>query len=198
MTYKIAYIAYSDDSELKNRSVSILNDFFVDDDYKIQKEFDGILFVASGGSEQYAVEMTKSSANITLLCHRENNSYAATIEIAAYLRDKGKRVSIIDLFATNAFVDFVEAQKVNKAIESLSQQKAAIIGEVSDWLIISDIKDSIIKDKFGIELLRLPWDQLDDYRKKESSKEFITHFPDFDESKLSDTANLTCGMVCAR
>lgn len=190
MTYKIAYIAYADDQELKNRSLTILNDFFGDADYAFQPDFNGIIFVASGGSEQNAVKLTQGFVNITLLCHRESNSYAATIEIAAYLRENGKRVTVIDVFAPDAFKEFVEVQKVHQAIESLSQQKAALIGEVSDWLIISDIEDQIVKDQIGVEMLRLPWSTLDDYREKESSPDFLTYFPDFDKSQLKDTAKV--------
>ena len=190
MIYKIAYIAYADDRELKSRSISILNDFFGEASYEFEPDFSGIVFVASGGSEQNAVELTKDFRNITLLCHRESNSYAATIEIAAYLREKGKRVTVIDVFAPDAFKEFVEVQKVHQAIESLAKQKAALIGEVSDWLIISDIEDQILLDKIGVEMIRLPWTSLDDYREKESSSDFLTYFPDFDQSQLKDTAKV--------
>ncbi len=46
----------------------------------------------------------------------------------------------------DAFKEFEEVYKINQAIESLSKQKAAIIGEVSNWLIISDIENTIIKE----------------------------------------------------
>ncbi len=190
MIYKITYIAYADDQELKSRSETILNEFFIQENYEISKEFNSVLFVASGGSEQNAVELTKNYQNITLLCHRENNSYAASIEIAAYLRGKGKRVSLIDVFAQGSFNEFLEVQKVYLAIESLAKQKAALIGKVSDWLIVSDIEDQIIKDKIGVEMLRLPWENLDDYREKESSADFMTYFPDIDQSQIKDTAKV--------
>ena len=190
MTHKLAYIAYSNDQELRTRSEVILNEFFGEENYEIAEEFKGILFVASGGSEQYAVEITKTHKNVTLLCHRESNSYAAAIEIAAYLRQKGKRVNLIDVFAPDSYKEFLEVQKVHQAIDSLAEQKAALIGEVSDWLIVSDIEDQIVKDKIGVEMLRLPWNTLDDYRKKESSADFMTYFPDIDTSRLKDTAKV--------
>ncbi len=190
MIQRVSYIAYGEDEQLKNRSVAILNDFFLGNPYMFSEAFSGILFVASGGSEKYAVEITKLHTDIILLCHRESNSFAAAIEIAAYLRANGKRVHIIDVFAPEAYKEFLEVQKVSQAIESLSKQKAAIIGEVSDWLIISDIEDSVVKDKLGLDIVRLPWDRLDDYRQKESSKEFLNYFPDFDPSKLLDTAKV--------
>ena len=191
MTHKITYISYdNNDQELRNRSASILSNFFIDNEYQIVNDFKGVLFIASGGSEQFAAELTSKHNNIILLCHRENNSFAATIEIAAYLRAKNKNVSIIDLMIPDAFKEFEEVYKINQAIESLSKQKAAIIGEVSNWLIISDIENTIIKEKLGIELLRLPWNKLEDYRIKEPSKEFNTFFPDIDKEKLLETSKV--------
>ncbi len=191
MTYKIAYISYdADDKELKNHSISILNIFFDDKNYEITSELSSIIFIGSGGSENLAKEITKSIKDIVLLCHKENNSYAATMEIASYLRNQGKRVSIIDVMSLNAFEELVEVQKVYQAIDLLSKQRAAVIGEVSDWLINSDIEDTRIKEKLGIEMLRLPWDKLDDYRKQEPSQELIDYFPNFDKNKLEETSRV--------
>lgn len=191
MAHKISYISYdNDDQKLKNRSISILNNFFKDEEYLIQNKYSSVIFVASGGSEMLAVELTNSKNDIVLLCHRESNSYAATIEIASYLRDHGIRVSIIDVMLPNAYAEYIKTLKVTHAIELLSKQKAAVIGEVSDWLINSDILETTVKEKLGVELLRLPWSQLEDYRKKESSKEFLEYFPDFDQSKLEETAKV--------
>lgn len=190
MSYSIAYIAYSDDKVLKERSFVILNRFFADEDYSFQKEFTGILFVASGGSEQYAVELCKSERNIILLCHRENNSYAASLEIAAYMRANAKRVSIIDVFADGAWQAFVEVYQVNKAISALENQKAALIGEVSDWLIVSDIEKEKIKEKLGIDLMHLPWATLPDYKKKNPSESFAKHFPKHNKLSLTETSKV--------
>ncbi len=94
MTHKITYISYdNNDQELRNRSASILSNFFIDNEYQIVNDFKGVLFIASGGSEQFAAELTSKHNNIILLCHRENNSFAATIEIAAYLRAKIKMLA---------------------------------------------------------------------------------------------------------
>ncbi len=191
MNYNIAYLSSDDNNqELKNRSIVILNDFFKKNKHSFNESEGQLLFIASGGSEQNAVRLTKEFQNITLLCHRESNSYAATIEIAAYLRSKGKRASIIDVFAPNAFQEFEEVQKVNHALDTLAKQKAALIGEVSDWLIISDVETELVKEKLGVELLRLPWEEIGDYKQKESSKEFLKFFPDFNPEKLEETAKV--------
>jgi L-fucose isomerase-like protein len=191
MNYNIAYLSPDNSNHrLVNRSVQILNDFFKEESYTINQDVGKVIFIASGGSEQNAIQLTKPHQNIILLCHRENNAYAATIEIAAFLREQGKRVSIIDVFSRNAFLEFQEIQKVNQALESLTQEKAALIGEVSDWLIISDVKSRLIKEKLGIELKRYPWSKLADYRLKEASKEFLDYFSDHNPKQLKDTAKV--------
>ncbi len=191
MIYNVAYLSYNDsDQELRNRSIQILNDFFKANSYNFKRDEGRLLFVASGGSEQNAVQLTKKHQNIILLCHRESNSYAATIEISAYLRTQNKRVSIINVFDANAFQEFEELQKINQGLELLAQQKAALIGEVSDWLIISDVESQLVKDKLGIELKRWSWNELADYKEKEPSQEFLKYFPHFNPEKLQETAKV--------
>lgn len=188
--YQIAYIASDDSAELMNRSITILDGFFSKQSYELVQDAKPIIFVASGGSEQKAAEFSKNYSSIILLCHRESNSYAATMEIASYLRENGKKVSIIDVFATAALANFVEIFQINEAINLLSKQKAALIGEVSDWLIISDMEDKLIKEKLGVELLRLPWSQLDDYKAKKTSQDFLNFFPKENSEKLAATSKV--------
>lgn len=191
MKYNLAYLSYNNsDQDLMNRSVEILDDFFKAGHYCIKPNEGQLLFVASGGSEQNAIELTRYSENIIVLCHRENNSYAAAMEIAAYLRLKNKRVSIIDVMAPNAFSEFENVQILNQALGNLAKQKAALIGEVSDWLIVSDVDAELIKKKLGVELMHLSWSQLDDYRQKEASADFLKHFPKYNSDKLKDTAKV--------
>lgn len=191
MNYNIAYLSYNDDDvKLKNRSEQILDQFFGTESYSISSTEESILFIASGGSEQNADRITQKHQNIVLLCHRENNSYAATMEIAAFLKTKEKRVQIIDVLAPDAFKEFEDLQKINRALESLSTQKAALIGEVSNWLIISDVDDQLTKKRLGIEILRIPWDELDNYAQKEVSTEFLDYFPKMTPEKLHETSKV--------
>ena len=188
---QVAYLSYNDsDQALKSRSTEILNNFFGSHNYNLNASDGKILFIASGGSEKHSIDITKNEKNIIVLCHRETNSFAAAIEIAAYLRAENKRVEIIDVLAENAFEEFLNAQKVFEALDSLSRQKAAVIGEVSDWLIISDVENSTLKDKLGIEVVRLPWEDFETYNEMEPSQEFLEFFKDYDTEKLNDTAKV--------
>ncbi len=191
MNFSIAYISYNDeDIELKNRSSQILNDFLTPSGYFLNQEEGQLLFIASGGSEQKAIQRTEAHKYIILLCHRENNSYSAALEIAAYLRSQKKRVNLVDVFSPSAFNELEKLQNVIMALESLTQQKAAIVGEISDWLIISDVENPLVKDKLGIDLKRFPWSDLEDYRTKKPSIEFLEHFPGSNPDHLRETAKV--------
>lgn len=191
MNYKIAYLSYNnDDSTLMHRSKQILDTFFKSGSYTFCSDPGPILFVASGGSEQHAERITKNHDNIILMCHRENNSYAAAIEIAAFIRAQHKRVHIVDVMAAEAYRYFIQLQEVYRAIDSLKNQRAALIGEVSDWLIMSDVDTQRVKDLLGIELLRMPWSELESYHRQDVSKEFLRYFPDEDPARLHDTAKV--------
>lgn len=191
MKQQISYISFDNQNKpLMKRSEEILNDFLGCENYCFNNTAGQLLFVASGGSEQNAVELTEAHKNIILLCHRENNSYAAAIEIAAYLRAKGKRAHLINVFSANALHELIEIQKINSALETLASQKAALIGEVSDWLIISDVSNERVKERLGIQLIRLPWEELANYQEKASSDEFLNHFPNFNPEKLIETSKV--------
>ena len=191
MEYNLAYISYNNnDQGLKERSVELLEGFFGSRNFSFNEVEGHVLFVASGGSEQHAVRLTKNSKDVIVLCHRENNSFAAAMEIAAFLRSQNKRVSLVDVLAAKALDEFNAMLKVNNALRDLAGEKVALIGDVSDWLIVSDVEDQIIKEKLGVELLRIPWDSLEDYKAQKASVPFMDHFPNVDRSLLNETAKV--------
>ncbi len=190
MTHNITYLAYGENVVLRERSVEILNAFFQNEPYNLQQQACPVFFIASGGSEQFAKDSSRQLTNIILLCHRENNSFAAAMEIAAYLRKQAKRVALVDVLATGAFQNYSLVLDTFKALDNLAGQKAALIGDVSDWLIISDIDKQLIKDKLAVELMHLPWRDLDNYQDKEPSGEFLEYFPQADGEELTETAKV--------
>jgi L-fucose isomerase-like protein len=191
MNLNISYLSYDNtDQKLYNRSVEILDNLLGSGNYQLGESESNILFIASGGSEKLALNMVDSKNNFILLCHRENNSFAAAMEIAAYIRTKNKRVELIDVMAENALDNVVEVNQISQALEDLSGQRAALIGEVSDWLIISDIDKELIKSKLGIDMIKMPWSELDSYKEKTPSQELISSFPDETKMDLKETSKV--------
>lgn len=189
MKHQLAYLACDDGSQLKNRSIEILSQFLGKDHFVFVPD-SACFFIASGGSEQNAVNLSERHKGIILLCHRESNSFAAAMEIAAYLRSIDKKASVIDVFAKNAQQDFLNYSQIIQAINILSGQKAAVIGHPSDWLINSTIDAEILKEKLGIKLLNLPWQELESYREKAVSQSFLNYFPQEATAKLQQTARV--------
>ncbi len=112
------------------------------------------------------------------------------MEIAAYIRDKNKRVEIIDVLSEQAQKDIIELNQSIKVLDSLNNQTAALIGDISEWLIISDIETELIKDKFGISLIRIPWNKLESYKIKEPSDALLNSFRVNERVNLKETAKV--------
>jgi len=189
MPYTITYLASNENQALKQRSIALLNNFFGEESYNFGDET-AILFFASGGSEQKAKNLCEHAQHFILLCHRESNSYAAAIETAAYLRERGKLVSLINMLSPGAFDEFKQVASVISALKKLENQKAALIGEASDWLIASSIEPKIIKQKFGIELVQIPWEATENYKVKKPITGFFTHFKESQQEELQETAKV--------
>lgn len=191
MNQELVYLSYNnDDKSLIQRSEEILDEFFKGQNYHWIQDSGNVLFIASGGSERKAVHVTRDFQFIILLCHREENSFAATLEIAAWLLDQGKKVSIIDVFAEGALNELLQVQQVFEALKKLKGQKAALIGEVSDWLIISDVEDKSIRNKLGIEIKRLPWEEIGNHQDTEVSNSFLKYFPEQKPEHLNATSRV--------
>jgi L-fucose isomerase-like protein len=159
-------------------------------EYEFTDVSEEVFFIASGGSERQALDHSKLRNQIILLCHRESNSYAATMEIAAYLRSLDKKVLIVDVFSHNALDQFLNGLKASRAINMLKGEKAAVIGDVSEWLIHSDIDKDILESKLGIELTKIQWNQIGDFRTYSESSSFISNFDGVKQELLKDTSKV--------
>lgn len=189
MKHPITYLACDDGSQLKNRSIEILDHFLGKENYSFAQD-SACFFIASGGSEQHAVKLSEKHNGLILLCHRESNSFAAAMEIAAYLRSVNKYVAVIDVFAEDSKQAYLDHLHILQALKKLNGQKAAVLGEVSEWLINSTIEVPILKEKLGVDLEYLPWNELESYKNKAVSAPFLSYFPDIEQKKLQETARV--------
>lgn len=117
------------------------------------------ILVQSGGSEI----IFKSLEHLLkepyyLLTMGSNNSLAASIEIAAYLRNKGKFVEL--LHGSYSYISNRIHSQVNKG--NKTYDKYGVLGKPSDWLISCDISYYKAKEKFDIDLVDLDINELID------------------------------------
>ena len=137
------------------------------------------LFVVSGGSENHAKSILENSKRMLILAMSENNSYAAATEIKSYC-NQHKIDSVLynidhEINVQDKINNYI---KSNDALNNLSQTKVGLIGKVSEWLISSDITKEILKEKLGIELEKISWNDFPKYDTFSVNSDFLNHFND--------------------
>lgn len=119
-----------------------------------------LIFVATGGTEeQFLRILDKLPGKIYLLTHPAHNSLAASLEILAYLQQKGRRGEI--LHGTAAYVGkrLDEIKAFKRAQSRLQGMRLGVLG-VSDWLIASDVEEERVKKIAGLNFVPLPIEEL--------------------------------------
>ena len=124
-----------------------------------------LIFVRTGGTEGLFKALlpelqSKKKGPLYLLTSGKSNSLAASMEILSYLRQQGLEGEIIhgDAAYISGRIDLL--RQVEVARQQLRGCRLGIIGEPSDWLISSGTDANIIRQKTGIELVKIPMDEL--------------------------------------
>ena len=130
-------------------------------DKYLQDEF-ALLYVASGGSEGYFIEVFDKlkSRPCYILTSGDSNSLAASMEILSFLQRNGGRGEILhgDIDAIAARIRSLKAACTAKA--SLKGKNLGLIGKPSNWLISSVYSPDAIMEKLGMGFVELSIDEL--------------------------------------
>ena len=99
--------------------------------------------------------------------------------------------SLLVDFTTFRAVEMVEyLYAVKKGINQLKGQRFGLVGEVSDWLVNSNIDPFIIKTKLGIEQVDIPWSKVDIDAVHEVAPEFMAFFKNDNAKGLHETGKV--------
>ncbi len=140
-----------------------------------------LIFIKSGGAEGKFEQIFKQvKGPYLLLSSGLHNSFAASLEIASFLRQKGKKVEIIHGSSEYVAKRIKELRKIFQVKNKLFSIKLGVIGKPSDWLIASDVDYNKVKEALGISLIDIEMDEL--------VKE-IEQKHRFDHPKLNDIKN---------
>jgi len=151
------------------------------EDFNKDKDYFPLIFIKSGGVEgkfKYIFKQVKGP--YLLLSSGLHNSFAASLEIASFLRQKGKKVEIIHGDSDYIARRIKELSKIFEVKNRLASTKLGVIGKPSDWLIASEVDYKKVKDNLGISLIDIEMDEL---VKK------IDQDHNFDHAKLNDIKN---------
>jgi len=150
------------------------------EDFK-RKDYFPLLFIKSGGVEGKFKQIFKQvKGPYLLLSSGLHNSFAASLEIASFLKQKGEKVEIIHGDSDYIARRIKGLSKIFEVKSRLTSTKLGVIGKPSDWLIASDVDYDKIKDDLGISLIDIEMDEL--------VKE-IEQKHHFDHPKLNDIKN---------
>lgn len=162
--------------------IADLNDELIDDD--IILSFDSknpvfnIAFIESGGSETKFLEvLDELSRPILLLNTSKNNSLAATFEIGTYLDKKNEQYLMLTGLDPKVGILPIlrHISPIINSANDMNNKNLGVIGKPSDWLISSVVDYKVVKEKFGINLLDIPIEELCEEIDKDQLLDYIPH-----------------------
>ncbi len=127
----------------------------------LREEF-ALLYVASGGSEGYFLEVFEQlkARRCYILTSGESNSLAASMEILSYLRKHGGSGEILHGDIEQVARQIRVLRNAYRALSTLRGKKLGCIGKPSDWLIASEYAPDTVMEKLGLGFVSIPMEEL--------------------------------------
>ena len=150
-----------------------------------------LILVQSGGSENLFIKnFAQFKEPYYLLTYGVNNSLAASLEILAFLKNHNLKGEVL-----HGDTDYIRSRI--KALAPIQTTKKGsvnlgLIGRSSDWLISSDVDPKNALEKFDVNLVYVPIQELIDEYNKLSSFEIYDSLKDkkFDPKEVSKAERL--------
>lgn len=121
-----------------------------------------VLYVASGGSEGYFLEVFEQlkARHCYILTSGESNSLAASMEILSFLNKHGGSGEILHGDIQQVAQQLRVLKNAHRARAALRGKKLACIGKPSDWLIASNFDPDAVAKKLGLGYVFIPMEEL--------------------------------------
>ena len=121
-----------------------------------------LLYVASGGSEGYFIEVFEQLRDkpCIILTSGDSNSLAASMEILSFLKQHGAVGEILHGSASAVAARIRSLRGAYKAKAALKGKNIGCIGKPSDWLIASTYCPDAMMEKLGLGFAEIPIEEL--------------------------------------
>ncbi|MBQ9407980.1 MAG: hypothetical protein IJU28_01120 [Clostridia bacterium] len=138
----------------------------------LKAEF-ALLYVASGGSEGYFLQIFEKLKNrhCYILTSGESNSLAASMEILSFLNKHGGSGEILHGDIAEVAAQIRVLRNAHRALGLLCGKKLGCIGEPSDWLIASNYSEQAVYEKLGLGFVSISFSELQSEIAKNSYEE---------------------------
>lgn len=162
--------------------------------YVLDASGENIFFIESGGVEEQFRQIYESYKEPYILIATDaNNSLPASLEIASFLKHKNLKYKLFHAKAED-IVEVLEnsVEEINAKNEVLNTDKKilngvryGVVGKPSDWLISSGVDYKDAKERFGVELVDVTFEEF----KKEIDNAKLIIDPVVYEDKLNEKIN---------
>ncbi len=135
-----------------------------------------VIFFLTGGSERPVMQVVEKGGFYPMVTTDAANSNASALEVKAALAKQGIESVLLDADDKET-IEFLELLfQVKNALASINGQQLGLIGEVSEWLVASDIKPEVLNSKLGVKLNRISWATLPDFQTMVTPDDFKSKF----------------------
>ena len=141
-----------------------------------------LIYVRTGGAEGiFKALFPKIRAQyegpLYLLTSGKSNSLAASLEILSWLRQQGIAGEVLHGRSEALGARISLLAKVASARKALRGSRIGVVGKPSDWLISSSISAPVVKEKWGVEVLDVPMEELEAAVRRAPGEEAPANLP---------------------
>ncbi|MDR0988912.1 MAG: fucose isomerase [Prevotellaceae bacterium] len=120
-----------------------------------------LLFLATGGVENLVVhQFERLSPPVFLLADGAQNSLAAALETATWLRNQGIKCEILHGQPSELSHRIRQLHLEFQAQRALSNTRIGVIGAPSSWLVASGVDYLLAKRRWGVEYVDIPLERV--------------------------------------
>ena len=160
------------------------------EDFILTETHPDIILFMSGGSESRAIELADPDRPVLLLSIRGNNAYAAATEVMAWMVNNNRIAMLSDANDASESGLIDRWSRAAGVWHSLKGSRAGLIGTVSEWLVASDVSADILRQRFGVDLVGIPWSGLPDFSKEEPDSGLLNRFGGVNVEGLDEAARV--------
>ena len=175
-------------AEIHTNGQEKLRELFPEISFRFVSENPDLIYFLTGGSEQEAVAAMQTGKHFLLLAGFENNAYAAGMEVKAWADEKKISSSLASLHEAEEKKILNDHALICSSLRLLNKKHAALIGNVSKWLVASEFPFILAKERFGINILHLQWSSLPDFMSFDPDPEFFEVFKQANKDFLTNEA----------
>lgn len=169
--------------------------------YLLSENDPDVLFFLTGGTELIAKEQATPGHFYLLVGSQHDNSYASATEVKAYLDEVNIPSLLLDEEEAKTVTVLNNYLAAKSALKSLKGKRLGLIGQISNWLISSQIPSRLLKEKLGIQLCEIPWSKLPHFSEFKTSDAFFPTFSgniDIDLTKTGQVNELLMHVIKSR